>query len=66
MDMTNFRIGDKVKLTSGVLHKEYAGLIGIVKKLIKRRNVVQIVLADGQIYDAHPQNVQHIKNDTIE
>ncbi len=59
--LTDFNIGDKVKLTDGVLHKEYAERIGTVKKLIKSRNVVKVAFADGQTYDAYPQNVQHVE-----
>lgn len=62
MKMTNINIGDKVKLTDGVLHKEYAGRIGTVKRFIKRRNAVEVVFADGQIYEAYLQNVQCVEN----
>ncbi len=64
--LTDFNIGDKVKLTDGVLHKEYTGRVGVVKKLIKSRNAVRVVFADGQTYDAYPQNVHHIGSGTIE
>ncbi len=59
--LTDFNIGDNVRLTDGVLCKEYAGRIGTVNKLIKRRNFVRVVFADGQRYDASPQNVQHLE-----
>ncbi len=60
--MADINIGDKVKLTDGVLHKEYAGRIGTVKRFIKCRNSVEVVFADGKSYEAYLQNVQCVGN----
>ncbi len=56
------KIGDKVKLTDGVLHKEYAGRIGTVKRFVKCRNAVKVVFADGQTYEAYLKNVRWVGN----
>lgn len=59
--MSKFQSGDKVRLTDGVLHKEYAGKHGVVLKTIKsRREVVVQVLGMDKTYYAYPENVEHI------
>lgn len=55
------QIGDKVRLTDNVLHPEYRGLTGTVKKVIKSRNVINVICDNGKRYDAYPQNVELIK-----
>lgn len=57
-----FQPGDKVRLTDGVLHKEYAGKRGIVLKTIKsRREVVVQVFDMDKPYYAYPENVEHVE-----
>lgn len=55
------QIGDKVRLTDKVLHPEYRGLTGTVKKIVKSRNVVEVLCNNGKIYRAYPQNVELIQ-----
>ena len=62
--LNDFKSGDKVKLSNGVLHQEYAGRIGTVKKTIKSRNEVVVEFDDGtKPYYAYPQNVHKITTD---
>lgn len=60
--LNRFEPGDKVLLTDGVLHKEYAGKRGVVLKTIKNRREV-VVQASGMSapYYARPENVKHIE-----
>lgn len=55
-----FSAGDQVRLTDKVLHKEYSGQVGTVKKIIKSRRLVCVALERGGMYEAHPENVEHI------
>jgi hypothetical protein len=52
------QIGDKVRLTDKVLHPEYRGMTGTVKKVIKSRGVISVMCNNGKRYDAYPQNVE--------
>lgn len=54
-----FSVGDRVRLTDKVLHKEYAGQLGTVKKIIKSRGLVCVALERGDMYEAYPENVEH-------
>lgn len=51
------KAGDRVQLGPEVLHKEYAGLFGTVKKTVKCRNMVVVVCDNGKEYRAFPENV---------
>lgn len=55
-----FSVGDQVRLTDKVFHKEYAGQVGTVKKIIKSRGLVCVALERGDMYEAYPENVEHI------
>lgn len=50
-------VGTRVTLGPNVLHKQFAGLPGIVRKAIASRNVYAVRLDDGRSYDASPENV---------
>ena len=52
-----FNVGDKVKLTT-VLHKEFSGMTGTVKKIIKSRGVITVICDNGERYDALPKNIE--------
>jgi hypothetical protein len=56
------QIGDKVRLTDKILHPEYRGLTGTVKKVIKSRGVISVMCNNGKRYDAYPQNVELLQN----
>lgn len=56
--LSDFAVGDTVRLNDGVRHKEYAGRIGQVRKTVKSRNVVCVIFDDGTTYDALPENVE--------
>lgn len=62
--LSKFHPGDEVRLTDGVLHKEYAGKRGVVLKTIKSRYevVVQVFGMEAPYY-AFPENVEHIKEE---
>lgn len=63
--LNKFQSGDEVRLTDGVLHKEYAGKRGIVLKTIKsRREVVVRVFGMDKPYYAYPENVERIEEDS--
>lgn len=53
-----FDIGERVRLTDKILHKEFAGQSGVVKKVVKSRGVVTVVLESGEMYDAYPENIE--------
>ena len=53
-----FNIGNKVKLTENVLHEEYKGMTGIIKKIVKSKNVIEIICDNGKRYRAYPENVE--------
>ena len=60
--LSKFKPGDKVRLTAGVLHKEYTGKRGVVVKTIKScREVVVQVIGETKPYYAYPENVEHIE-----
>jgi len=56
--LSDFTKGQRVSLTDGVLHKEYAGQRGTVEKTVKSRGVVCVRLDSGKRYDAKPENVE--------
>jgi hypothetical protein len=55
-----FKAGDRVKLSENVLHAEFRGLTGTVKRVIKSRNMVAVICDNGRRYDAFPTNVKLI------
>lgn len=61
MTVDKANIGKRVKLGDGVLHKEYAGVAGVVVKAVKNRDVYRVELDEkvGRFgsYDASPENV---------
>lgn len=59
--LAKFQPGDEVRLTDGVVHKEYAGKRGVVLKTVKcRREVVVQVPGMDHPYYAYPENVERI------
>lgn len=56
-----FNVGEKVKLTT-VLHSEFSGMTGTVKKIIKSRKLVTVLCDNGKRYDARPENVELLKS----
>ena len=52
-----FKIGDRVRLTD-VLHVEYRGLKGTVKKIVKSINIIDVICDNGKSYGAYPENVE--------
>lgn len=59
----NFKQGDKVRLTENVLHEEFRGLLGTVKKTVKSRGVIEIQCENGKPYRAFPQNVELLETE---
>lgn len=60
--LSRFHPGDEVRLTDNVLHKEYAGRRGFVRRVIKSRCEVEVIVF-GMMnpYRAAPANVEIIK-----
>jgi len=56
----DFQPGDRVTL-SRVKHEEFRGQQGTVRRYIKSRNVVEIKLDDGKLYDSYPENLDKIR-----
>lgn len=61
--VTDFAAGDVVRLGPGVLHQEYAGRVGVVKKIIKSRKEVVVDIEGMQPYYAHPENVAKVSDE---
>lgn len=57
-----FNVGEKVRLTT-VLHTEFSGMTGTVKKIIKSRNLVTVLCDNGERYDAKPENVELLESE---
>jgi hypothetical protein len=55
-----FNTGDRVRLSNNVLHAEFRGMMGTVKRVIKTRNMVWVECDNGKRYDAFPTNVELI------
>lgn len=53
--------GERVRLSERVLHPEYRGQAGIVKRTIKSRQMVAVILDSGTEYDARPENLEAIQ-----
>lgn len=53
-----FNKGDRVRLAEKVLHPEFRGLTGTVKKTVKSRGVVTVICDNGKRYDALPENLE--------
>ncbi len=51
-----FNNGDRVRLTEKVLHPEFRGLTGTVKRVVKSRGVVTVICDNGKRYDTRPEN----------
>jgi hypothetical protein len=54
------QVGDRVRLSNNVLHPEFRGIMGTIKKIIKSRNVISVICDNGKRYDALPKNVEFI------
>lgn len=52
--------GERVRLSERVLHPEYRGKVGTVKRTIKTRQMVAVILENGTEYDARPENLEAI------
>ena len=52
--------GERVRLSERVLHPEYRGKVGTVKRTIKTRQVVAVILDGGKEYDARPENLEAV------
>lgn len=58
--LTEFHAGQAVKLADTVRHPEFRGLVGMVKRTVKSRNVVTVEVKQSgfyKTYDAIPNNV---------
>jgi hypothetical protein len=53
--------GERVRLSERVLHPEFRGQIGTVKRTIKSRQMVAVILDGGAEYDARPENLEAVK-----
>ncbi|MDR3560505.1 MAG: hypothetical protein P4N59_03545 [Negativicutes bacterium] len=51
---------NRVRLTEKVLHEEFRGMTGTVKRFIKSRGVVWVECDNGKRYDAYPENIELI------
>jgi len=58
MELSDFSAGDRVVLTQDTFHEWARGRTGTIKRILKDRNMVQIALTTGSVYNAHPRNVQ--------
>lgn len=50
--------GERVRLSDRVLHPEYRGKVGTVKRTIKSRQIVTVVLDSGEEYGSRPENLE--------
>ena len=53
--------GERVRLSERVLHPEFRGQIGTVKRTIKSRQMVAVILDSGTEYEARPENLDAVK-----
>jgi hypothetical protein len=53
---TQFNPGQMVILTRA-RHENCRGLVATVKRTVKSRGVVTVILPNGKLYDALPQNI---------
>jgi hypothetical protein len=53
--------GERVRLSERVLHPEYRGKVGTVKRTIKSRQMVAVILDSGTEYDARPENLEAVR-----
>lgn len=58
---TCYEPGERVKLSERVLHPEFRGQTGTVKRTVKSRQVVTVALDNGERYDARPENLEAIR-----
>ncbi len=58
--LRDFKVGDIVQLTERVWHKRYVGSVGKVSKVVKCRDMVDVVFPDGSVYGARPENLAKI------
>jgi hypothetical protein len=52
--------GERVRLSDRVLHPEFRGQTGSVKRTIKSRQMVDVILDNGEVYGARPENLEAI------
>jgi hypothetical protein len=53
--------GERVRLSERVLHPEFRGQSGTVKRTIKSRQMVTVILDSGTEYGARPENLEAIQ-----
>ncbi len=56
--LASFSEGERVCLSEKVIHPEFRGLHGTVKRTIKSRGLVNVICDNGQRYDAFPENIR--------
>lgn len=52
--------GERVRLSDRVLHPEFRGLVGTVKRTVKSRQIAEVVLDGGEEYGSRPENLEVI------
>lgn len=52
--------GERVRLSERVLHPEFRGRAGTVKRTIKSRQMVAVILDGGTEYEARPENLEAV------
>jgi len=52
--------GDRVRLSENVLHAEFKGILGTIKKIVKTKNIIEVTCDNGKPYRAYLSNVEPI------
>jgi ribosomal protein L21E len=55
-----FEPGERVRLSDRVFHPNFRGLTGTVKRTVKTRQIVEVLLDNGEEYGARPENLEAV------